>query len=103
MAHLESGGPLEERVRSSLHTLFGWTEQHPFAWRLLFGDDTTGDPHVTSIHRATKRRANGEVAERVLSRAEATTAEDLQPVEMIGRNLGGDQSLVRWWHRHTDV
>jgi AcrR family transcriptional regulator len=102
--HLDAEGTLEERMRSALRTLFGWAREHPFAWRLLFSDDTTGDPHVASIHRRVQQRANREVAKRVLSGVQAEGADQVQRLEMAGEILGGaTRSLIRWWHSHPEV
>jgi AcrR family transcriptional regulator len=102
--HLDDEGPLEERVRSALRTLFGWARHNPFAWRLLFGDDTTADADVAAIHRAVQSRASHEVSKRVLSGIRATSQEEVTRLEMIGEILGGaTRSLIRWWHTHPDI
>lgn len=104
VAHLEATGPLEKRVRSALHTLFNWASDNPSAWQLLFSDDTTGDRYIASIHKTVQRRANREVAKRVLPVTDATSKQTEFRLEMIGEILGGaTRSLIRWWHDHSDV
>lgn len=98
---LDDSGPLEDRIRSALDRFFAWAMNHPFAWRLLFGDDTTGDRDVAAVHKTLQERANRAVAQRVLGGVVAT---DPQRAEMVGQILGGaTRSLVRWWQDHPDV
>lgn len=102
--HLDADGPLEERVRSALRTLFAWARDHPFAWRLLFSDDTTGNPDVATIHQTVQERANREVATLVLSALSPETAGEALRLEMIGQILGGaTRSLIRWWLGHPHL
>lgn len=102
--HLDDAGPLEERIRSALDTFFTWAREHPFAWRLLFGDDTTGDPHVAAVHRTLQDRANRSVAERVLRDLPGGGSVGSRRAEMVGQILGGTtRSLIRWWYDHPDV
>jgi AcrR family transcriptional regulator len=100
---LDDSGPLEDRIRSALDTFFTWAREHPFAWRLLFGDDTTGDRDVAAVHRALQERANRAVAHRVLGGTEGLAAAPRR-AEMLGQILGGaTRSLVRWWDDHPEV
>jgi AcrR family transcriptional regulator len=96
----EAGG---ERIARAFDAWFGYVEAHPYAWRMLFREDS-GDPEAEAIRR--------EVATR--SRAALLPLYVHQPGadRLAGPNLfeagwevlrGALQSLALWWYDHREV
>lgn len=93
-------GPIEVRLPRMLDAWFGYVEQHPYAWRLLFAD-TTGDPEVTRLHRdlqARQRAADAAILRELLP---GLTEERIAPLaEVVRSSLTG---LALWWLDHPGV
>ena len=92
-----------DRLRAVLDAFFGWIEEHPTAWRMLFREL----PPETSA-------ASG--ARRIHDQAAANVLASISDVEPRVRHLpddqqlmlaeafkGAQQSLAQWWYEHPDV
>src|SRR5213078_5205956 len=53
---LRHEGASRERVPQMLDAWFGYVQEHPYAWRMLFAD-TTGDAEVQASHREVAARS----------------------------------------------
>src|SRR4051812_27867652 len=98
--------PPEEVFRATMDAIFGWVEEHPHGWRILFAD-APADPVVAATITAVQDRATAALAAmfaalpaldrpRGLSRARA----DLAYAEAAKSAVNG---LAAWWWRNRDV
>lgn len=104
-ARISGSGTPGERMRETLRTVFGFAEQHPESWRLLFGNTTHGDPDVDEAGRDIQRRRGEAVAALLAADAEAA---GIDPggrrlaviVEMLIAALRG---AAEWRREHPGV
>ncbi len=102
---LAGGDPPERRIPRAIDAWFGYVEEHPYAWRMLFAD-TTGSPEIQAVH--------AEVAAQ--SRAALTPLLLAQPGVREIAGAGGEelemawevlravlQGLALWWYEHQSV
>jgi AcrR family transcriptional regulator len=100
-ASVATDGPLERRLPMILDAWYGYVENHPYAWRLLFRD-TTGDPEIEAFHaelRASARALNVSLIE-----AEPELelpAEQIEPLAELIRSA--TTGLAIWWLDNPDV
>src|SRR6266566_485693 len=94
--------PLRERVEEVARAWFGYVQDHPFAWKMLF-QDVTGDPEIRAFHAGMRDTARAAIiglleAESSLNLQSAMT----EPVaELLRAAMTG---LALWWldHQQTD-
>lgn len=94
-------GALAERLPRLLDAWFGYVEDHPYAWRMLFRD-TTGDPEIQAFHR--DMQASARALNVALLRAEPELAippEQLEPLAELLRSA--TTGLALWWLDHPDT
>ncbi len=93
-------GPIEQRLPRILDAWFGYVEQHPYAWRLLFAD-TTGEPQVQALHRELQSRQRAADAVLLREILPGLGEERIEPLaEVVRSSLTG---LALWWLDHPDV
>jgi AcrR family transcriptional regulator len=98
-ARITGEGSAEERMRATLDAVFSFAEQHPDAWRLLFGNATHGDAEVDAAWRTIHANRTYAVAALLARDAqeagidpESRRAEIM--VELLISALSGG---VAWW------
>jgi AcrR family transcriptional regulator len=93
-------GTLEERLPRMLAAWFGYVEEHPYAWRMLFAD-TTGEPQVQALHREIAARQRAADAVLLRESMPGLPDEQLEPLaEVVRSSLTG---LALWWLEHPGV
>jgi AcrR family transcriptional regulator len=96
-----TSAPTEERMRAGLDAFFGFVEQDPFAWRMIFRDPPL-DPEVAEVHRQFQRRASESIA--LLLRSGHVADRDTQYFEMLAEGFKwATNGLAAWWYEHRDV
>jgi AcrR family transcriptional regulator len=97
--------PPEQRMAAALDAWFGYVQEHPYAWRMLFRD-TTGDPSVQALHRQVADASRATMLP-LLARelpTEIPGVEGTQVLDMAWEVLrAGLQGLALWWHEHQEV
>ena len=99
-------GAPEQVFRSVMAGIFGWVEEHPHGWRILFAD-VPADPLVAETATAIQDRATAALARLFaglpaldhpagLARADA----ELAYAEAAKSAVNG---LAAWWWRHREV
>src|SRR5262249_9704960 len=93
--HVPAG---KRRLRAAYAAFFGWVEEHPDAWRLLFRDPT-GPPAVAAAHADAQRAAVAAIVGYLTSGRGGST----QTVA-IGEFLrGATNAVAAWWWDSRDV
>jgi AcrR family transcriptional regulator len=94
-------GRLEARLPVILDAWFGYVEQHPYAWKMLFRD-TTGDPEIQAFHR--ELQASARALNVSLIEAQPELSIQPQEVEPLAELLrSATTGLALWWLDHPDV
>jgi len=105
-AHLKPDGSAEARVRHTIDAFFGYAQEHPFAWRILF-QESTGDAEIIKAHRRIQSEAHMVGAAsltRVLGMESADERGEQVKIEMLGELWGSAlKGLARWWYDRSDV
>jgi AcrR family transcriptional regulator len=104
--NLAGEDPPERRIARALGAWFAYVESHPYAWRMLFRDDS-GDPDVEAIRRDVAARSRAAVLP-LLGReqgldepVDGDTSELLEATWEVIR--GALQALALWWYEHRHV
>ena len=96
----------EERVRWNIEAFFGFVEEHPFAWRMLFRD-VGGDPEIADFERNRQREATKGLARLFATLPEVKLAGDVGREvadEMIAETVkSATNGLAGWWYEHRQV
>lgn len=50
-ASITGDGPPEQRMRATMDAVFSFAERYPYAWQLLYGNPTHGDPEIDAAWR----------------------------------------------------
>ena len=105
-ARLKDDDPADVRMWRTIDAFFGYAEDHPFAWRMLF-QESTGDPEIVEAHRRIQARAHmvgaASVA-RELGMGSADNRDEQEKIEMLGELWGSAlKGLARWWYDRRDV
>lgn len=101
-ARISGEGSAQERMRATLDAVFSFAEQHPDAWRLLFGNATHGDAEVDAAWRSIHAGRTYAVAA-LLARdaAEAGIDPDSRRAEiMVELLISAVSGGVAWWEQH---
>ena len=105
-AHLKPDGSAEARVRRTIDAFFGYAQEHPFAWRMLF-QESTGDAEIIKAHRRIQSEAHMVGAAslaRELGMEPADERGEQVKIEMLGELWGSAlKGLTRWWYDRSDV
>src|SRR5437763_1851525 len=103
---LRDEGPPRERVPQMLAAWFGYVQEHPYAWRMLFAD-TTGDPEVQALHREIAAQSRGLLVPLLAGRPGAASIAEsaqLESLDMLWEVLRAVlQGLALWWYEHQQV
>lgn len=94
-------GPLAERLPRVADSWFGYVEENPFAWLMLFRD-TTGDRAIQDFYREMQTTARNALA--ALIRAEPNLGlpeERVDPTAEFFRSAM--TGLALWWGEHPGV
>lgn len=95
-----------ERMRAGVKAFFGYIEDHPFAWRLLFRDPPA-DPEVAAAYRELNGRATAAITVFLQSGDSGALAGYENPeraAEMFAEGLKAAQNgLAAWWYEHPEV
>jgi AcrR family transcriptional regulator len=104
--NLVGDDPPERRTARAFDAWFAYVESHPYAWRMLFRDDS-GDPEVEAIRRDVAARSRAGVLP-LLGREQGVdelvggeTSELLEAAWEVIR--GALQALALWWYEHRHV
>lgn len=96
----------ERQTARALDAWFAYVESHPYAWRMLFRDDS-GDPDVEAIRRDVATRSRAAMLP-LLAREQGVedlsgqeTSELLEAAWEVIR--GALQALALWWYEHRHV
>jgi AcrR family transcriptional regulator len=103
-AYFVGEGTIDSRLEPMLEAWFGYVEEHPYAWRMLFRD-ITGDPEIEAFHRdlrARQRSADIVLLRVAMEQHQLAIAEaELEPLaEIVRSSLTG---LAIWWLDHPEV
>jgi AcrR family transcriptional regulator len=105
-AHLKTDGCAEARVRRTIDAFFGYAQEHPFAWRMLF-QESTGDAEIIKAHRRIQSEAHMVGAAslaRELGMEPADDRGEQVKIEMLGELWGSAlKGLAGWWYDRSDV
>ncbi len=88
----------------SIGAFFGWVEEHPLEWRLLFCD-TPSDAELAAAHRRARDQATVGIAT-LLAQAAVGQGRPIAPrrAEMLAVALKqATNGLAAWWYEHRDV
>ena len=105
-ARVPQDAPAEVRLRRGVEAFFGFVEDHPYAWRMLFRE-VAGETEVAEAHRRIQSAATG--FSRGLLACEPFFAGWEGPgreraFEMLAEMLkSGLNGLAAWWYEHPDV
>jgi len=103
---LRHEGPARERVPQMLDAWFGYVQEHPYAWRMLFAD-TTGDPEVQALHREIAAQSRALLVPLLADRpgsARIAGSAQLESLDMLWEVLRAVlQGLALWWYEHQQV
>jgi len=98
--------PPERRAARAFDAWFAYVESHPYAWRMLFRDDS-GDPEVEAIRRDVAARSRAAVLPllgREQSVDELVGGEASELLEAAWEVIRGAlQALALWWYDHRHV
>lgn len=110
LAHVAARVPqdasAEVRLRRGVEAFFGFVEDHPYAWRMLFRE-VAGETEVAEAHRRIQSAATG-FAKGLLASEPFFVGWDgpgrERAVEMLAEMLkSGLNGLAAWWYEHPDV
>src|SRR3954454_8725643 len=97
---------MAEQIRVGVDAFFGFVEEHPYAWRMLFRDPPS-DPAVAAAHARVHRRATEGIAAFLMASAPPSLLERsdfAQMAEMLAEMLKMAQNgLAVWWYEHREV
>ena len=103
---LRHEGAPRERVPQMLDAWFGYVQEHPYAWRMLFAD-TTGDPEIQALHREIAAQSRALLVPLLAGQpGSASIAESaqLESLDMLWEVLRAVlQGLALWWYDHQQV
>lgn len=99
IASQQREGPSASRVRDGLEAWFGYVQNHPFAWRLLFRD-TTGLPELEERHRQMRANARHVITRLLSTHLGVDPSEAPATAEFLRAGIVG---MALWWLEHTDI
>jgi len=91
-------------MSASIDAFFGWVEEHPQGWRLLFCD-TPSDPELSAAHGRAHDQATLGIAA-LLAQAGVDQGRPLSPrrAQMLAVALKqATNGLAAWWYEHREV
>jgi AcrR family transcriptional regulator len=104
--HILGEHPPEQRMSRALDAWFAYVQTHPYAWRMLFRDNS-GDPDVQAIHRevaAESRAALLPLLAREPSAENVAGSADREALDMVWEVLRAVlQGLALWWYEHQHI
>jgi AcrR family transcriptional regulator len=104
---VDPGDTMEDALRANTEAFFAFVEEHPAAWRMLFGDPAP-DAEIAALQREIQAAATARLAEVLVGHArQLSLSVDLrraQADEMVAE-LGKSalNGLAGWWWEHRDV
>ena len=106
-AGVPEGGPAETRLRLGVEAFFGFVEEHPYAWRMMFFEAAAGEPEVAEAHRRIQAEATAFnaalLASDPLLGPPGCPGHD-RKIEMLAEMLkSGLNGLAAWWYEHPEV
>jgi AcrR family transcriptional regulator len=101
------GESIGDLLRSNTEAFFGFVEEHPAAWRMLFRDPAP-DPEIGALQRRVQAAATSRLAETLVARAEELqlTAEiERAAANELIAELGKSalNGMAAWWWDHREV
>jgi AcrR family transcriptional regulator len=104
--NLAGDDPAEVRTARSLDAWFAYVESHPYAWRMLFRDES-GDPEAEAIRRDVARRSRAAVLPLLAREQGADLMVGGEADELLEAAWevirGALQALALWWYEHRHV
>jgi AcrR family transcriptional regulator len=105
-ARLKTEGSAETRIQRTIDAFFGYAQEHPFAWRMLF-QESIGDTEIVEAHRRIQSGAHMIGAASLVRELGIELADDESEqvkIEMLGELWGSAlKGLARWWYDRSDV
>jgi AcrR family transcriptional regulator len=102
--HAEGSG--EAVVRRSTEAFFGFVEQHPYAWRMLFRDPPADDESA-AVHARIHQHGTAAIARLVHLAPELELPAGVpreRADEMLARAIkSSNDGLAAWWYEHPEV
>lgn len=99
---VSTGDPPEERMKDGVEAFFGFVEEHPFVWRMLFRDPPT-NPTIASAHRDVQDRATAGIAA-LLATEPQFSRKGADWLQMMAEQLkAAVNGLAGWWYEHPHV
>ena len=104
-AAIAADAPAEERMRRTFDAMFGFAEERPATWRLLFPEHAPVDPGAAADHRRHRAEANRLMAAMLAPDAKRA---GLDPESTIAQAVFALQraavrGMVDWWRAHPTV
>jgi AcrR family transcriptional regulator len=102
---IAADAPTEELMRASLDTFFGFAENEPLAWRLLFPEHPPVNPEAAAEHRRIEANANRMLADMLAPHAWRAGIDPTLPIgeAIFALQRGALHGAVAWWRAHPDV
>jgi AcrR family transcriptional regulator len=100
---ITGSGDARERMRETIDTVFAFAEQEPASWRLLFGDDISGEGKPARARRKVHAQLVGAVAALLAADAEAAGIEPAAREAMVEMLIAALRGAVEWRARTPDV
>lgn len=93
-------------MRHSVDAFFGYVQQHPFAWRMLFREPPR-EPDIAAAHARIMRSARAAIAELLALSPEWRTTSTLRQdhaLEVLAEGIkAAINGLAAWWWDHRDL
>lgn len=100
--YLPGDEPAQVRIARTIDAWFAYVETHPFAWRMLFRDES-GDPEVEAIRQEVAAQTRSALLPMIAQErgtANVSGGQDELTCEVLRGTL---QGLALWWYEHRDV
>jgi AcrR family transcriptional regulator len=105
-AVLAAGPQSEQRMRAGVDAFFGFVQEHPFAWRMIFRDPPA-DHAIATVHARIHMHATQGIAAILDNSAPDYLRDDLNReqtlqmfAEMLKMSLNG---MAVWWYEHPSA
>ncbi|MGA2165333.1 MAG: TetR/AcrR family transcriptional regulator [Solirubrobacteraceae bacterium] len=98
--HVTPEEPMQPQLHAILDAWFGYVEQNPYAWKMLFRD-TTGDPEIQAFHLELHASARSLLTTLIRPDEIDLPQQEIEPLAEIVRSA--TTGLALWWLEHRDT
>jgi AcrR family transcriptional regulator len=99
--HIDQTEPMLAQLPKTLDAWFGYVEEHPYAWKMLFAD-TTGDPEIRAFHEELHASARALTLALIQADGDVSIpAREIEPMAELIRSA--TTGLALWWLEHPEV